>query len=129
MADIYRVKGNVVSEKSDELSMWQVAGLLRLPVRMARRWCLRKVPSEAVRREGRHLLVTMWGIREGLRRSTWQPKPRKGYQYRPGRIPVNVASRDKLGRFVSNRPPGEVRPPKRKGFVHPRRRPYIKQKD
>ncbi len=120
-----------MSEKSDEqrLSIREVQAILRLPAKMCRTWVRQKVPAEAIKREGRYVYVARWGLHDGLKRCTWQPKPRKGYQYRSGRFPVNVASRDKLGRFVSNRPPGEVRPPKRKGFVHPRRRPYIKQKD
>ncbi len=113
--------------QSDELTMWEVAGLLRLPLRMARRWCLRKVPSEAIRRQGRHVYVRTWGIREGLRRSTWQPKPRKGYQYRPGRRPINADCRDAHGKFVSHRQDGH--PPKRKGFIHPARRRYLSDAD
>ncbi len=118
-----------MSEQSDELAMWQVAGLLRLPVRMARRWVRSKVPKEALRRQERHVYVRTWGIREGLRRSTWQPKPRKGYQYRQGRIPLNIHCKDDLGRFVSHRP-GQPPPSKAKRvFVHPKRRRYLSDAD
>ena len=119
-----------MSEPEELLDVLTVSGLLRLPVRKARRWVQSKVPKEAVQRQGRHVYVTMWGIREGLRRSTWQPKPRKGYQYRPGRRPVNADCRDQLGRFTSHRLGGPRPPRQQKPFVHPTRRPYlIKQKD
>ncbi len=116
-----------MSEQSDELTMWEVAGLLRLPVRMARRWVRSKVPKEAVRHEGRHVYVRTWGIHKGLDSSRWQPKPRKGYQYRPGRRPINADCRDAKGRFVSHRT--DRRPPRRKGFIHPARRRYLSDAD
>ncbi len=112
-----------MSEQSDELTMWEVAGLLRLPVRKARRWVQSKVPKEAVRRQGRHVYVRTWGIHKGLDSSRWQPKPRKGYQYRPGQRPINADCRDARGRFVSHR--ATPRQPKRKRFIastrHPKR--------
>ena len=118
-----------MSEQSDQLSMWAVAGLLRLPVRMARRWVQSKVPKEAVRHEGRCVYVATWGLHKGLDSSTWQPKPRKGYQYRQGRIPLNIHCKDDLGRFVSPRP-GQPPPSKAKRvFVHPKRRRYLSEVD
>ncbi len=115
-----------MSEQSDELTMWEVAGLLRLPVRMARRWCLRKVPSEAIRRQGRCLFVTTWGLNHGLAKCVWRPKPRRGYQYRAGRRPVNVHCRDAQGRFTSH---NVDRQPQHRPFVHSRRARYLSDAD
>ena len=119
------MKGNVVSEKSDEqwLSIREVQAILRLPAKMCRTWVRQKVPAEAIKREERHVYVAMWGLHDGLKRSTWQPKPRKGYQYRTGQRPINADCRDARGRFVSHR--ATPRQPKRKRFIastrHPKR--------
>ena len=123
------MKGNVVSERSDEqwLSIREVQAILRLPAKMCRTWVRQKVPAEAIKREGRHVYVRTWGIHKGLDSSTWRPKPRKGYQYCPGRRPVNADCRDAKGRFVSHRTDGH--PPKRKGFIHPARRRYLSDAD
>ena len=118
-----------MSEKSDELTMWEVAALLRLPVRMARRWVRSKVPKDAVQRQGRHVYVTTWGIHKGLDSSTWQPKPRKDYQYRPGRRPINADCRDELGRFKSHRPGGPRPPRQQKAFLRPALRRYLSDAD
>ena len=118
-----------MSEQSDELTMWQVAGLLRLPVRMARRWVRSKVPKEAVRHEGRHVYVTTWGLNHGLTKCTWRPdlhQPR-GYQGDSKRRPPNLFDRDSRGKFVSHRQ--DERPQRRKGFVHPARRRYLSDAD
>ncbi len=118
-----------MSEPEELLDVLTVSGLLRLPVRMARRWVQSKVPKDAVQRQGRHVYVTMWGIREGLCRSRWQPKPRKGYQYRPGRRPINADCRDELGRFTSYRPSGPRAPKQRTSILPPAVRPYLKRTD
>jgi len=63
-----------MSEQSDELTMWEVAGLLRLPVKGARNWVKRHCPREGVRREGRQLYLALWGLNAGLAHCVWQPR-------------------------------------------------------
>ena len=111
------------------LSILELRGLLRLSPKACRNWVKRHVPAEAIQRQGRSLRIAGWGINAALSECVWQPhlhQPR-GFQGHPGRIPPNVHCRDDLGRFSSHR--SHPRPPRRKGFVHPTRRRYIKQTD
>jgi len=108
---------------ADELSILELRGILRLSAKEARNWVRRHCPQEAVRREGRHLYLALWGLNAGLAHCVWQPRSPKGYQGCPGRIPPNVHFRDALGRFTSHRT--DRRPPKRQGFTHPERRRYL----
>ncbi len=62
-----------MSEPEELLDVLTVSGLLRLPVRMARRWVRSKVPKEAVRHEGRHVYVTTWGLNHGLANAHGDP--------------------------------------------------------
>ncbi len=112
---------------ANELSILELRGILRLSAKEARNWVRRHCSQEAVRREGRHLYLALWGLNAGLARCMWQPRSPKGYQGCPGRVPLNIHCRDDLGRFTSHRssPP----PPKRKGFIHPARRRYLSDAD
>jgi len=114
---------------ANELSILELRGLLKLRAEECYGWVARFVPDEAIRHQGRCLYVATWGLNAALARCVWRPhlhQPR-GYQGHPGRIPPNVHCRDDLGRFTSDR--SSPRPPRRKGFVHPTRRRYIKQTD
>jgi len=112
---------------ANELSILELRGLLRLRAKECHNWVRRHVPAEAIKHEGRHMYVALWGLNAGLAHCVWQPRSPKGYQGCPGRIPVNVNHRDSRGRFLS--PRAGARPPKRQEFTHPQRRRYIKQTD
>jgi hypothetical protein len=108
------------------LDLTTVRAILRLPPKGARNWVKRHCPREGVKLAGRCLMVSTWAVNQGLRHCVWRPdihQPR-GFQGHPGQVAPNVHCRDDLGRFTSHRssPP----PPRRKGFVHPRRRPYLR---
>ncbi len=114
---------------ANELNVVELRGLLRLRARECRNWLRRHCPQEGVRLEGRCLMVSIWAVNQGLRDCVWRPdlhQPR-GFQGHVGRVAPNLKNRDHLGRFTFNRssPP----PPRRKGFVHPTRRRYIKRTD
>ena len=111
---------------ASELTILELRGRLRLRGKEAYAWVRRHVPAEAIRREGSYLYIALWGVNAGLSECVWRPdlhQPR-GYQGCPGRLPVNVNHRDSLGHFVSHRT--DRRPPRRKGFVHPQRRRYLR---
>ena len=111
------------------LDMWELSAALHLTRRGARAWVRRHVPLESTRRDGRQLFVSLSGLIRGLAKCVWRPdlhQPR-GYQGDPKARPLNLSKRDARGKFVSNH--RDERPPKRKGFVHPTRRRYIKQTD
>jgi len=113
---------------ANELSTLELRGILRLSAKEARNWVRRHVPAEAIKHEGRHMYVALWGLNAGLTRCKWQPRSPKGYQGCPGRTPPNLHFRDDLGRFVSHRP-GHPSTPKRQEYTAPQRRRYIKQTD
>jgi len=112
---------------ANELSILELRGILRLSAKEARNWVRRHCPQEAVRREGRHLYLALWGLNAGLTRCKWTLRSPKGFQGCPGRTPPNLHFRDDLGRFVSNRP-GQP-PPSKAKFVHPKRRRYLSDAD
>ncbi len=113
-----------MSEQSDELTIWEVAGLLRLRVKAARNWVRRHVPEEAIQRQGNKVLVAQWGINAALKRCTWRPRSPRGFQGCPGRVPPNVGCRDELGRFCSHHS-GPPPPKRKKPFIHPQVRRYV----
>ena len=114
----------------DELSILELRGILKLRAKECRNWVKRHCPSEGVRLEGRCLMVSIWAVNQGLRDCVWRPdlhQPR-GFQGDLKRRPLNLSKRDSRGKFVSHH--RDERPPKKqKGFIHPRRRPYLKRTD
>jgi len=121
----------MITKRTDDkwLDLTTVRALLRLSLKGARNWVKRHCPQEGVRLEGRCLMVSLWAVNQGLRDCEWRPdlhQPR-GFQGDSKRRPPNLFDRDSRGKFVSHR--RDERPPRRKGFVHPTRRRYIKQTD
>ncbi len=124
-------KGSLPMQPNEErwLSILELRGLLRLSPKACRNWVKRHVPAEAIQRQGRSLRIAGWGINAALSECVWLPhlhQPR-GFQGDSKRRPPNLSNRDSRGKFVSNH--RDERPPRRKGFVHPTRRRYIKQTD